>query len=124
MVDVVDPEPLIKRQLAWDILPCAQTPGFLKRLGLIPGSDGGDDLEHHQSHKRINRILPIEDVVNLYGQLAGEVAGRAILDVQDHEIEDDEDPKLMHYRDTIRACVQAVIANLLEANVLYLAEDE
>lgn len=122
MVDVINPEPLIKRRLAWDILPCGMTPGFMKSLGLLPGSDGGDDLEHHQSHMRLNSLGPISDLVKVYSELAGDIVGRSILESQHHEIEDDEDPKLKHYQDTVRACVQAVIANLIDAEVIHLAE--
>lgn len=122
MVDVINPELLIKRALAWDILPCAVAPNSMKGLGLLPGSDGGDDLEHYKSHIRLNRIVPINDIVKVYSGLAGEVIGRSILEHQGREIEDDDDPKLKHYRDTVTACVQAVIANLIEAEILHMDE--
>lgn len=124
MVNSVDPELLVKRRLAWDILPCGMTPGFMKNLGLLPGSDGGDDLEHHQSHQRLNRIAGIQDTVKAYSELAGEVAAKAILRDLDYGFEDNDNPRLKHYQDTIKACVQAVVANLIDTEVIHLTEDQ
>jgi hypothetical protein len=119
MTDVVNLEPLLKRQLAWDILPCAATPSMMKRLGLLPGSAGGDALEHQQSHKRLNRVLPIEADVKMLSGLAGEVVAKAILGDQEMA---DNDPRLVQYQNTVTACTQAVIANLIESGALKINE--
>lgn len=119
MADVVNLDALIKRQLAWDILPCAQAADLLPRLGLMPGSEGGNDLEHHRSHQRMNKIYPINDLVKVYSGLAGEVIATAILDHQDAGV---DDTKVAHYRQTVTAGAQAVIANLIESGALRINE--
>jgi len=118
----LDFEPIIKRKLAWDIIPCSAAADFLPRLGLIPGSDGGNDQEHRQSHHRLNQTAPIDSAVKLFSGLAGEIAGRAILESQGHEIENDSDPQLQHYRDVVSACSQAVVANLIESGLVRINE--
>lgn len=118
---VADPDKIIKRQMVWDLLPCAEASSFIPKMGLLPASDSGDLVEHAFSHARMNLLAPIIIAVNELSDLAGEVAGRAILDVQGHEIEDESDPHLEQYKMVVAGCTQTVIAHLLDSGVLHIS---
>lgn len=120
MDEVINLDAILKRRLAWDILPCPTVPKYIKLLGMVPGSDGGDELEHVQSHHRINRLAPIVQDVDAYSQLAGEVAGRAILENQGIEIEAQSEEQIQHYSALVTGSTRAVIANLIDNGVLHI----
>ena len=56
----IDARPLLTRRLAWDMLPHTYTPLVLHRLGMVPASDEGEDLEHYDSHRRLDPLIEIE----------------------------------------------------------------
>lgn len=116
----IDVSPLIKRRMVWDVLPCTEAAGFISRVGLVPGSDGGDEMEHRQSHSRINQLLPIVRAVDDFSRLAGEVAGRAILENQGIEIDSQSEGEINKYTTAVMASCRTVIANLIENGVLHI----
>lgn len=122
MVEAINLEPLIRRQLVWDLLPCAQAADSMSGLGLTPASKDVDDMEHRTSHRRLNTLIPIIGAVRLYSDIAGDVLGRSILNAQGYDVDNDEDPKLQHYKHVVMASSEAVIANLIAANVLHVSE--
>lgn len=123
MDEEIDLKPSITRKMIWDIFPCPAQPDVIERMGLVPSSEGGAALEHAASHRRLNRLLPIVDSLELLSAVAGELVGRTILEHQGIDIGTDlENPYLDHY---IRASVGttvAVVANLVDYGILCLGD--
>jgi len=119
----IDLKPIIKRKMIWDIIPCPDAAEIIEMLGLVPGSHGGQELEHAASHRRLNRLQPILEPLQLLSGVAGEVVGRTILEHQGIDIENDlDDTYLQHYIRTSVGTTVAVVANLVDYGVLCLGE--
>lgn len=118
--DVIDVTNLMKRRFAWDVLPCPMVPGFLSHLGLLPGSEGGNNLEHRQSHVRMAQVEPIIGTVTTFSRMAARSAATAILEGQGLVGVEDSDPKMEHYLNLVTTCTAAVIANLIDNGVIHL----
>lgn len=119
VTDYIELNPLIKRKIARDVLPERITEASIAKLGLLPGSESGNDIERHASRMRLNKIAPIWNVVQLLSDMAGEVAGRAILESLGYDFQiADDDPDLAQYKKLVQAAVPAVIANLIELGML------
>lgn len=59
-IEAIDARPLLTRRLAWDMLPHSLTPSALRRLGLVPPCEEGEEMEHAESHRRLDPLLAIE----------------------------------------------------------------
>jgi hypothetical protein len=111
--------PLIKRRMAWDVVPCPDQPDILKKMGLLPGSEQGNDLEHKASHVRLNQIAPIQHWLSVMSGAAGEAAARAILESHGIEVDEGlENPQMQHYIRVVYATSVAVVANLLDYGII------
>lgn len=105
----------VKRKLIWDIVPCSRVLEFMPKMGVVPGSEEGEAVEHRASHERLNSVLPIVAIVTRLGLLGGEVASRAILENQGIEPTD----AVIQQQSLVAAGVtQAVIANLIEMGLI------
>lgn len=115
----VDISKLYARNMVWDLLPCDQANIFLPKMGLTAASEEGFETEHAASHRRINRLLPMADVLSVTTGIAGQIVGRAILDSQGEDVGTGEDhPHLEHYSAVIHQGAVAIIANLIDQGVL------
>jgi len=56
----IDARLLLTRRLAWDMLPHSLPPSVLRRLGLVPASEEGEEMEHVASHLRLDQLVGIE----------------------------------------------------------------
>lgn len=119
-IDVTD---AIRRRLIWDVIPCDMATEYIERLGLNPGTEEGNDLEHRDSHVRLNKLIPIEQVLRVTIALAGDVIARAILDTAGIEGPVKENPDYLQYQRVLNAGVIAVMANLLDFGAIEIGEE-
>lgn len=120
--DPIDLMPILKRRMVWDIIPCESQAEFIPKMGLLPGSDSGNTFEHKDSHRRLNTLAPINTWLQIMTAVAGEVAGRAILESQGVEVEGTDDPHLQHYMKTVYSTTCTVVANLIDYGFLHVGE--
>lgn len=106
-----------RKKLIHDVTPCGTADRFMRAMGLVPGSPEVEEMEHRASHRRLNQTAPISNVITTVASLAGEVIGRCILENQGLE----PDPETVaSYQKVARTASQAVIANLLDMNLLHI----
>lgn len=115
--EVIDITNVLKRNLVWDILPCEMASAHIPKNGLLTGTDDSDHLEHRWSHQRLNNLASIDPIVTTLSAIAGQVAGRAILETQG--IEPSEE-LLEQYGSLCQVVVPGVLANLIEQGVLFV----
>lgn len=123
MDEEIDLKPSITRKMIWDIFPCPIQTEVIERMGLVPSSEGGAALEHAASHRRLNRLVPIVDSLELLSAVAGELVGRTILEHQGTDIGTDLENQYLDQ--FIRASVGttvAVVANLVDYGILCLGD--
>lgn len=106
-----------RKRLIHDVTPCGTADRFMRALDLIPGSPEVEEMEHRASHHRLNQTAPISMAIATIASLAGEVIGRCILENQGLE----PDPEMVtSYQKVAITASQAVIANLLDMNLLHI----
>lgn len=62
----------IRRQVVWDSAPCHLAESVLLKTGATPASEEVLDHEHIESHRRLNRLLPVDHLIMIFGAMAGE----------------------------------------------------
>lgn len=116
--------PLWIRRLVWDALPHSEVEAYLPKFGLMPGSPEGHEMEHVNSHKRIEKLAPISDVLVATTQLTGSVLGKAIVEHQEIT-----DPALIErairaYTTSVHAGSVAVLATLLDEGLIEITDKD
>lgn len=112
------------RELTWDIVPCGQVRDFMPSLGLTPASDDVNEMEHQESHVRLDRLLPIAEVIDDQCHGAAHVI-TAVMLRQDLECELDpeiEKHMLNQNESVLYSGTIAIISNLIDSGVLVLGK--
>ncbi len=119
-MELVNSLPLLKRRLIWDIIPCDKVPEYLPTFGLVPASQDVSEMEHKESHRRIDGIAPIIQALDLLSCEAGMVAKEGILLSQGRDVTS-RDREILRAQSVIDiAVVRSVVANLLESGLIHL----
>lgn len=110
------------RRMVWDIIPCPEENivGFMPKLGLLPGSDEGNGIEHHDSHARYNEIMPIYKELAETAEIAGMVMGTALVERFSDRSDEEKSQQVRETMEVSRAVCQAVVANLVDCGYLHL----
>lgn len=124
MTKAIDGRAIVKRQIAWDILPCDEVAPMLPLLGLTPGSAEGHEFEHQLSHRRLERLLPILNAVDVTTDLVAEILTKVTLDDQDPDWGDvfDSGPDVDHYKNLVHYSVLGVLAHLVDSGLVTITE--
>jgi hypothetical protein len=77
----LDPRPLVIKRMVWDIFPhdydlIREVQG---KLGLVPDHDEGLDVEHAASDTRVNKIVPLQETIDILSGFAGEVLAQYLV---------------------------------------------
>jgi len=94
--DELDMRPLVIKRLIWDIYPhdIDLVRDVQSKLGLVPDTDDGLEIEHDASDVRINRVAPLTDALETLAGYAAEVMGHYMVAmVSAHADEDMEVPE-------------------------------
>lgn len=111
----IDARPLLTRRLAWDMLPHMISPVVLHRLGMVPPSEEGEELEHEDSHKRLDPLLNIESYLRPILPLVKDVICAAML------VDQDGSPNPLNEEvvtEIVRASCVGMLAHLVNQEVV------
>lgn len=114
--------PVWVRRLLWDLIPHALVEEHIAHMGLLPASEDGHEMEHQESHKRLERLAPIAQILTETTRLAGGVLGRAILEekgIQDTKVREDA---MVAYTSAVHAGTVAVMSTLLDEGLIEITE--
>lgn len=111
------------RKLAWDIIPCPNVRDFMPLLGLVPGSDDVNEMEHAESHRRLDRLAPLVDVIEDQCHAAAHVVTACMLrlDIDDAE-EGVEEQVVVQNASVLHAGMVAILAQLLDDGTLVIGK--
>lgn len=109
---------LIKRRMVWDCLPHDVVPTSLAKMGLLPGSESGNKIEHRDSHKRLSKLGLIQGELLLFSVVAGEIIGRAILENQGLDSSEIDELDLQNYLKAVHAGVVGVLSALVDGELV------
>ena len=111
----IDARPLLTRRLAWDMLPHYLSPVVLNRLGMVPPSEEGEDLEHDDSHRRLDPLLDIEHHLRPVLPIVKDVLCAAML------VDQDGSPNALTedvVGEIVRASCVGMLAHLVQLEVV------
>jgi hypothetical protein len=119
----VDMTPVVRRKIAWDMLPHDEVIPTFEALGIVIGSHDVLTLEHQESEARQQSMMPLLPLGQVLAGIATEVFGAAYLrPVPDGEITDDMKARFNEQNfQVIRSAVFAVIGQFLESGMLRMA---
>lgn len=119
---VYDARPMVKRQLAWDMLPHEIVPDILARLGMVPPGPDGQALEHGDAHERMVPLRQIQCHIVPAIAIATEVISGAMLENPGVN----EGPPLSDegIGEIVRASVVGVLSQLIHERVLLVNDGE
>jgi hypothetical protein len=119
--------PVLIRQFAWDITPCPDVPDLLTALGLTHGSEEGQAIDHAESHQRLERVQPLQQILLDFSEVLGAVVTTAMTEangITDQMARADEDGSTPAQKfaeqnaEVIFAGSQSVIAHLMSSGIL------
>lgn len=119
-VEGIDARPLLTRRMAWDMIPHHLTPAVLKRLGMVPPAEDSESLEHHDSHRRLDPLLGIEDqLVPVLAVAKRILCGAMLMD------EDEPEQPLTEEAvgEIVRASCVGVLAHLVSTQVVQVNDE-
>jgi hypothetical protein len=123
MVDIIDLEPKYKARLLWDLLEHDEVRGWMSKLGLVPPSEEGLEMDHVACHKRAALVQPLSPLISAFAAMASEIQTAYIIDAAgDMLAEDEREDAEEMYSDVVFRHMQsaslAIIAELLQEGVL------
>ena len=123
--DNIDLTPKYKGRLTWDLLAHNEVQAWLPKLGLVPPSAEGLELDHVEAHARPAAIQPLAGLVAALSSLCSEIhAAYVIGEVPDELLptEDLREEARESYADlaftVAQSCTLAVIAELMQEHIL------
>jgi hypothetical protein len=123
----LDLKPLWLRRLSWDALPCEQAPDIQVKLGLVPVTEEGQELDHRASHERMTLVNALQPAVEYFSALIGQVLSAALIYQASDEIKEQITEALAKQFDAqnaeiIRISTLVIIAQLISTGVLGYTE--
>ncbi len=120
MDETIDRTLLVKRQLAFDILPHDELEEMLPELGLTGGDPEIFELEHADSHARLRQLEPIGSLLHVFSSLCAQMFNEAYLRPAVGEEITEEQREAFQRQNTavIQSSATAVLAQLLDMKVL------
>jgi len=123
----MDAVPLLMRRIAWDIIPCEEVADLFPKLGLVPASDEVFDMEHDESHRRIDLCGPLVNYIEVFAEITNQVIKAYML----RETEDEASGITAAYVELLvqqnlsvmRRGIYATLAQLLDTGVIVIGED-
>ena len=121
---MIDLKPLLLRKMAWDIIPCNAVELYWDKLGLTPSSDECSELEHTESHSRLNQIAPLVNYVEIYAALIAQVVTALMVPdedaPEDGELMEDSRYQAMEVqnREVLRSGLYAGLAQLFDTGII------
>ncbi|MET7631730.1 hypothetical protein ABZS53_14940 [Streptomyces sp. NPDC005499] len=121
MPDIETEAPAIFRGMLRDVVACSDYAEVCRLLELVPAGPDVDEIEHYQSHVRIEEFLPVAQETLSHADVAANVLYR-LTRLGEAAEEDDERARAMFLFVTRTACT-AVIAHLLQNGTLEIGDE-
>lgn len=122
--DEYDEVSLLARKMVWDILPCDEVEELFPALGLMPSGEDVADMEHEESHERLEAVKPLSDFIEVYAAVAADVMTKAFVASVAEDIPPAHEAIFREQNQMLlSAGVIAVIAQLLDTGKLQYGED-
>jgi hypothetical protein len=126
MDEFFDRGPLTRRELAFDLLPHDEVQALLPHLNLAGSDSEMFDLEHRDSHERLNAVQPILPLIQIFSSLTAETFNLAYL-----QPEPDEDESVKARREAfnkqnlavIQSSFIAILAQFIQMGVVAIDPD-
>jgi hypothetical protein len=110
---------MLARKLLWDIVPCHQAASMLPLMNLMPDSPDVEEMEHRASHDRLDRLLPIEPIIQMLVPLASGVTSSAMLVNSGKDVDAETVSVIREYHHrVIQAGTTAILANLMDMGII------
>ena len=109
--------PAVFRGMLRDIVACQDYAQVCRMLGLVPAGPDVDEIEHHQSHERIEEFGRVSKDALSHASVAAEVLFR-LTHLGDVEAEEADEKGRAMFHLVSRTATAAVIAHLLENGTL------
>lgn len=124
MTDSFDLIPLVRQQLAWDMLPCEHD--YWRALELTPPSDEGRDTMHAQSHTRMHAVEPFKNFVDTYSILTADIITEVMYQNLLKHLDGEEIPGIETWhevtrkqnREIVRGAVYPILAHLMDSGLM------
>ncbi|MFD9815104.1 hypothetical protein [Streptomyces sp. NPDC059080] len=120
MPDIETEAPAIFRGMLRDVVACSDYDEVCQMLDLVPAGPEVDEVEHLQSHTRIEQFMPIAREALSHADVAAQVLYQ--LTRLGEEEEGDERSRAMFHFVTRIACT-AVICHLLQNGTLEIGDE-
>ncbi|MET9360352.1 hypothetical protein ABZX93_05535 [Streptomyces sp. NPDC006632] len=121
MPDIETEAPAIFRGMLRDVVACSDYAEVCRLLGLVPAGPDVDEIEHYQSHVRIEEFMPVAAEVLSHADVAASVLYR-LTHMGECEEDGDERSRAMFHFVTRSACT-AVISHLLQKGILEIGDE-
>ena len=130
---ILDLTPIVTRKLMWDLIDHNDIgPELYESLNLCPSTEEGEELEHTESHKRLQAVVPIARLVEVYSMLSAEIMAGMLMDFSKNKIEsvsddiDYETLRDLYIQDTfkyVRAGSIGILSQLMDIGIIKLSDD-
>ncbi|MFC9505375.1 hypothetical protein [Streptomyces sp. NPDC057002] len=110
--------PVLFRGMLRDIVACHDYHEVCRLLGLVPAGPDVEDIEHRQSHMRIDQFGEVADEALSHADVAAEVIYKLTHIFSDEEEDEDCARARAMYHLVSRTAVATVVAHLLENGTL------
>ena len=111
----------IRNRIVRDVVPCSQVDSVSQMLGIQPTSPEVADMEHRESHSRLDATKPLEQAVGMMALFAAEAATGAILDATGEQVLGrDMAEATVKLQPVVFMSAIAIIAELLDAGYVHL----
>lgn len=122
--DETDTVPVLVRKMVWDILPCDEVEELMPALGLIAAGEDVAEMEHEESHDRLELLKPVINEVEIYTTIAADIYSNALVESVSEEVPAAHKAMLTEQNFMIlRGGVIAVLAQLLDTGKLKYGDD-
>lgn len=131
----IDIVPMIQHRLLWDILPCDQVPEYWGAMKLVPPGPDVSKAAHTESHARLRRVAPLQNVCEMYVVLTADI----ITEVMYKQMLTNVDPEDAHMmemaeqahtnmqaqnREVVRGSLYATLAHLVEGGFIAITQPQ
>lgn len=116
MPDIEAEAPAIFRGMLRDVVACSDYDEVCQLLGLVPAGPDVDEIEHYQSHARIEKFMPVAEEALSHADVAARVLHRLTRMGECAENGDERSLAMFHF--VTRTACTAVIAHLLQKGIL------
>lgn len=116
---IVSPD-MMRKRITWDIAPCDSAEQVAIKIGLQPASSEVEEMEHFQSHGRLQAVAMLAPVIQMTSVFSAEVVRGAMMVEHGDAIGDEQILEAEKLAPLIFATALAIIAELNDVGLIHL----